>query len=80
LCKLCHKSYKDRHGIYSNFIKHLKRIHARENQQIVSSDAEYQQIVSSDAEHLTEESNVANDDRAAVDLSNTKFCRTCCFS
>jgi hypothetical protein len=61
-CKLCHKNYKDRHGIYSNFIKHLKRIHARE----------YQQIVSSDAEYLTEESNVANDDRAAVDLSNTK--------
>lgn len=59
LCKLYHKNYKDRNGTYSNFIKHMKRMHCIEYEQISSSDA------------LSEETNVVIDDRATTDLSNT---------
>ena len=37
LCKLCHHNYKDLHGIYSNFVKHLKRKHLSEYQKSFSS-------------------------------------------
>ena len=30
LCKLCDRNYKDKQGVFSNFLKHLKRIHSRE--------------------------------------------------
>lgn len=33
LCKLCNRSYKDVHGVYSNFLKHLKRVHSNEYNQ-----------------------------------------------
>ena len=39
LCKYCKKNYKDKNGIYSNFIKHLKRIHPLEHDQIFPGEA-----------------------------------------
>lgn len=36
LCTLCHRNYKDLHGIYSNFVKHLKRKHVVEYKKIFS--------------------------------------------
>ncbi|CAF4967000.1 unnamed protein product [Rotaria sp. Silwood1] len=53
----------DRHGTYSNFIKHLKRIHPNE----------YELIASSDAAYLNEEENVVSDDRTIADLGNIKY-------
>ena len=38
LCKLCKKNYKDLNGIYSNFLKHLKRKHPQEYLKIFPSD------------------------------------------
>jgi hypothetical protein len=61
-CKLCRNIYKDRRGIYSNFIKHLKRIHP----------IDYEKVASGDAEQLTEETNIVIDDEAANILSNSK--------
>ncbi|CAF3358442.1 unnamed protein product [Rotaria sp. Silwood2] len=62
LCKLCNKNLKDRHGVYSNFVKHLKRIHPRE----------YEKFVGYEGEHLTEETNAINDEQADIEIKNTK--------
>ncbi len=40
LCKLCIKNYKDQNGIFSNFLKHLKRAHSLEYYQIFSGEDE----------------------------------------
>jgi len=65
LCRLCNRNYKDQNGIFSNFLKHLKRIHPFEYDQIFARD-EY--------ECLTEENNVFGEDReAAADLTSTKY-------
>ena len=40
LCKLCNRNYKDRRGVYSNFIKHLKRIHSSDYDEIMGYEAE----------------------------------------
>ncbi|CAF3006748.1 unnamed protein product [Rotaria sp. Silwood2] len=53
----------NRRGTYSNFIKHLKRIHPNE----------YERIVSSDAAYLSEEENVFSNDRTTADLGNIKY-------
>ena len=57
LCKLCKKDYKDQNGIYSNFLKHLKRAHS----------PEYDQIFNHENECSTEEQNIISDDRVDVD-------------
>lgn len=38
LCKCCKNSYKDKNRIYSNFIKHLKRVHPREYGQVFADE------------------------------------------
>jgi hypothetical protein len=63
LCRLCKKNYKDQRGIYSNFLKHLKRAHP----------VEYDQIFHRQNECLTDEGNVIGDDQAAVDLTSAKY-------
>ncbi|CAF4483082.1 unnamed protein product [Rotaria socialis] len=62
LCKLCKKNYKDQHGIYSNFLKHIKRAHP----------LEYDQIFNHGNECSTEEQNIISDDRVAIDSTSTK--------
>jgi hypothetical protein len=62
LCKLCKKDYKDQNGIYSNFLKHLKRAHS----------VEYDQIFNHGNECSTEEQNIISDDRVDVDSTSTK--------
>lgn len=37
-CTLCKENYKDKVGIYSNFLKHFKRLHSREYQQMFESE------------------------------------------
>jgi hypothetical protein len=39
-CKLCEHDYKDKTGIFSNFLKHMKRKHSREYDQVVSKQSE----------------------------------------
>lgn len=39
-CKLCLKDYKDTRGIYSNFVKHLKRIHPHNFKKMNSGEEE----------------------------------------
>ena len=63
LCRLCNRNYKDQNGIFSNFLKHLKRVHR----------CEYDQIFAPEFECLTEEIPVFGDDRVAADLTNTKY-------
>jgi hypothetical protein len=65
LCRLCNRNYKDQNGIYSNFLKHLKRVHP----------FEYDQIFAREYRCLTEEKSVVEgDDQAAeVDLTSAKY-------
>jgi hypothetical protein len=62
LCKLCKQNYKDQNGIFSNFLKHLKRVHS----------LEYNQIFAGEDECLTEEKNDIAGDRVAADLTSSK--------
>ncbi len=62
LCRLCKKNYKDQNGIFSNFLKHLKRAHP----------LEYDQIFNCNNECLTEEGNAIGGDRTAADLTIVK--------
>ena len=39
-CKLCNDNYKDKNGVSSNFLKHLKWKHSPEYEQIFSSTDE----------------------------------------
>lgn len=52
-CKLCGKDYTDYRGIYSNFIKHLRRKH----------QTRYDEVVSGNDEYENETVNVPNDDK-----------------
>src|SRR4051812_23572125 len=61
LCKLCRKNYKDANGIYSNFVKHLKRKHP----------VEYAQPFVGQPESLPE-ANDTDDDQAAAKFTNVK--------
>jgi hypothetical protein len=62
-CKTCEKDYKDQQGIYSNFVKHLKRKHPHD----------YERLFPTQGEMIVEEVNGVDDDQAApVDLTNSK--------
>ncbi|UJR19235.1 hypothetical protein I4U23_022364 [Adineta vaga] len=62
-CTSCKKDYKDQKGIYSNFVKHLKRKHIRD----------YERLFPFEGEVILEETNGVDDDQAAtVDLPNSK--------
>ncbi|CAF2937630.1 unnamed protein product, partial [Rotaria sp. Silwood2] len=63
LCKLCHRNYKDKSGIYSNFLKHFKRVHR----------FEYDQLFNRDNAFLMEENGELNDTQTIFDLTNTKY-------
>ena len=63
LCKLCHRNYKDKTGIYSNFLKHFKRVHAYQ----------YDQLFNRDNAFLMEENRELNDDQTLLDLTNMKY-------
>ncbi|CAF2647601.1 unnamed protein product [Rotaria sp. Silwood2] len=63
LCRLCNRNYKDQNGIYSNFSKHLKRVHP----------VEYDQVFAREYECLTEEQNVFGDDQITDDLTSKKY-------
>ncbi|CAF1208015.1 unnamed protein product [Adineta steineri] len=41
LCKLCSRNYKDKTGIFSNFLKHLKRKHIAEYEKTYGNEDEY---------------------------------------
>ncbi|CAM4895123.1 unnamed protein product [Rotaria socialis] len=41
LCKLCNRNYKDQNGIFSNFLKHLKRVHPNEYCRIFNLEDEF---------------------------------------
>lgn len=60
-CKLCSNNYKDLNGIYSNFLKHLKRKHF----------ADYRETILSSDDDTTEESKSLTDDQSSVDLTRT---------
>jgi hypothetical protein len=40
LCTLCKGNYKDKEGIFSNFLKHLERLHPREYHRVFKPDEE----------------------------------------
>jgi len=71
LCKLCKRNYKDQNGIFSNFLKHLKRVHPYEYDQIFDREYEY---LNEEEKNAVEE----NDDRTtttttAGDLTSRKY-------
>ncbi|CAF3273968.1 unnamed protein product [Rotaria socialis] len=57
-CKLCNRNYKDLHGIYSNFLKHLKRKHPSEYQHSFSHHSE---------DDSTEETDIGDDPQLSND-------------
>ncbi|CAF1329477.1 unnamed protein product [Rotaria magnacalcarata] len=61
LCKLCNRNYKDQNGIFSNFLKHLKRVHPNEYCRIFNLEEEF----ISEGKH-------ANDDDSTATASTTE--------
>ncbi|CAF3138840.1 unnamed protein product [Rotaria sp. Silwood2] len=62
-CQLCNQDYKDKAGIFSNFIKHLKRKHL----------PEYERTFKKRDEGLLEEEIIESDGRPTTELSTSKF-------
>ena len=62
LCKLCHRNYKDKSGVFSNFLKHLKRQHP----------LKYNQVFNNEYEYFTEDRNGIEDGHEPIDLTNIK--------
>ncbi|CAF4015157.1 unnamed protein product, partial [Rotaria sp. Silwood1] len=62
-CQLCNQDYKDKAGIFSNFIKHLKRKHL----------SEYEKTFKKQDEGLLEEEIIECDGRPTTELSTSKF-------
>lgn len=69
LCKLCRRNYKDQHGIYSNFVKHLKRKHPVDYEKSFSIHKD-----NNDDDSIFEGINSTNDQQASMDftLMNSK--------
>ncbi|CAF1525832.1 unnamed protein product [Rotaria sordida] len=65
-CQLCNQDYKDKVGIFSNFIKHLKRKHL----------PEYEQTFNKQDEGLLEEEIIEGGGRPTIELSTNKFKQT----
>lgn len=63
LCRLCHRNYKDKSGVFSNFLKHLKRQHS----------LEYNQLFNNEYEHFTDDNTMNDDTHGSIDLTNTKY-------
>lgn len=61
-CKLCNQDYKDKGGVSSNFIKHLKRKHL----------SEYQQIFHKENEELSDDLDDRNDAQSLSSSSTNK--------
>lgn len=62
LCLLCHRNYKDKSGIYSNFLKHIKRAHP----------VEYNRVLSNGEDECLEDSSSCGNDEIQCDLMDTK--------
>ena len=74
-CKLCNNDYKDMYGIYSNFVKHLKRKHLSEYQKAFSSidDDLSEEMESFDPHHQSsKESTETSGKQTRVDFSMAK--------
>ena len=63
LCRLCKKNYKDQRGIYSNFLKHLKRVHP----------VECKQTFHHKNESLMDEGSVNDDKDPNADPTSAKY-------
>jgi BED zinc finger len=63
LCRLCNQNYKDKNGISSNFLKHFKRMHS----------LQYDQIFNRDDDCLTDARNDVDMNCTTTDLTNTKY-------
>ncbi|CAF2979241.1 unnamed protein product [Rotaria sp. Silwood2] len=61
-CKLCNQNYKDKNGVSSNFLKHIKRKHF----------FEYQQLFSNQDESLSEDLTIESDGHITTDISTLK--------
>lgn len=59
LCKLCNQNYKDKSGSSSNFLKHLKRKHHREHQQIFPNKEQ----------HSSDDISIESNDLSSTDSS-----------
>ena len=76
LCKLCHHNYKDLHGIYSNFVKHLKRKHLSEYQKSFSlhtdGDSFEDEVDSCDEHQLSNDLTQMNSKQTRINFSMAK--------
>ena len=74
LCKLCHRDYKDSNGIYSNFLKHLKRKHLSEYQEsFVRSDEDSPDDIDNLKDHPTSNDSLQMDGKQSrIGLSIAK--------
>lgn len=62
LCKMCDRTYKDLNGIYSNFIKHLKRKHLSEYQKAFQ--------IRNDNDNGVSDYESSSDEQSPVDTNN----------
>ncbi|CAF0728075.1 unnamed protein product [Adineta steineri] len=60
--KLCDQNYKDKNGLYSNFLKHIKRKHPRQ----------YKQLNSKNNNVLLKNVILENDDQPLLELSSSE--------
>jgi len=75
LCKLCNQNYKDKIGVFSNFRKHLKRIHIHEYQKLFvdqNEDSSSNVIVDNDNQIATGSSS-NNHKQTRVNLAIAKY-------
>ena len=75
LCKLCNNNYKDVYGIYSNFMKHLKRKHLSEYQKAFEPTDEdlSEEMESYDHDHRSsKESTQTSSKQTRIDMSMVK--------
>ena len=73
-CKLCNGNYKDLNGIYSNFLKHLKRKHLSEYQEsfVRSDEDSSDEIVSSKYQQVSNDSSHMDGKQSRISLSISK--------
>jgi hypothetical protein len=73
-CKLCSQNYKDKHGIFSNFIKHLKRKHTAEYKKLFFDQVEdSSEVVNGNDYRSTTESSSSNNKQSRINMAIAKY-------
>src|SRR5437588_508253 len=73
-CKLCSQNYKDKCGIFSNFLKHLKRKHTLEYEKLCFGQVEdSSEVVTGSDYRSTTELSSSNTKQNRINMSIAKY-------